>query len=226
MSVAGSVDPLQLWILTSLVEGIWYFPVLTSVEKYQRQSNYRIPYATPDALLQAVEHLFRLEYLSAQRGKGCLDWNNIDQLKEWVHGPDPDDFRSMTYFGLTAAGGARWEQECKADWSLFLNGLGSKGELMDVDGEMFTTYFHYEGTTFYRTWEYARRYEISSWDLRLMSRGRELKPWKATYWKTLPRGYRLSCKIRYGTEESKSLWLVNKRKLNLHEFTRWYQDPS
>jgi len=96
---------------------------------------------------------------------------------------------------------------------------------MDVDGEMFTTFWHYEGATFYRAWEYARLSGIRNWDKRLMSRGRELRPWKVTYWKTLPTGYRLSCKVRHGTEESKAIWLANKGKLGLAEFTRWYQDP-
>jgi len=192
MSVGGSasVDSLQLWILTSVVEGKWYFPVLTSAKRYARQSNYRIPSVDGSTLVDAVECLLSSGLLMAERHKQRVPWENRARIESWI-GAEP--FTPDTvHFGLTPEGGAYWERACQADWSRFLNGTGSQGEMVDVDKGMFTTFCHHEGATLYRTWEYARRSDISHWDKRLMSRGRELKPWKATYWKTLPTGHRLS----------------------------------
>lgn len=228
MSVAGSVDPLQLWILTATVEGPWYFPVLASAERFGRQSNFRIPEVDGPTLADAVERLLSSGLLMAEYHGQRIPWENRARIESWIAA---EPFTSDTvHFGLTPEGGALWERACEADWSRYLNGLGSCSTI-DVVGEESTSWMHYEGATWSRVTEYARLYEIDSWHTRLRAKTRELRPWKATYWKTLPSGFRVSTKYRHATEESKEIWLAARRaKLGvrslIHELTRWYRDPS
>jgi hypothetical protein len=229
MSVGGSpsVDSLQLWILTAVVEGPWYFPVLTSAERFARQSNYRIPLVDGSTLVDAVEGLLSADLLMAEWHNRRVPWENRARIESWI-GAEPFTVDTV-HFALTPEGGAFWERTCNADWSRYLNGSGPCSTI-DVVGEEFTSWMHYEGATWSRVTEYARLSEIAFWHTRLRARTRELRPWKATYWKTLPSGFRLSSKYRYGTEESKAIWLANWRtpqpvRSELWGFTRWYQDP-
>jgi hypothetical protein len=227
MSVGG-VDTFQLWILTATVESSWYFPVLTSSERFGRQSNYRIPKVDGRTLVDAVERLLEAGLLAAEWHRQLVPWENRARIEAWIRAEPftPD----TVHFGLTPEGGALWERECQADWSRYLNGLGPCSTL-DVVGEEFTSWMHYEASTWSRVTEFARLYEIDHWHTRLRARTRELRPWKATYWKTLPSGFRVSTKYRYGTEESKELWMAARRaKLDMGqarpEMGKWYRDPS
>jgi hypothetical protein len=89
-------------------------------------------------------------------------------------------------YGLTAQGGVRWEQIADPDWSRFYEHIH-----LD-DGERTTGLVVTAGST-------ARAEEVLERDFPLcrlrrisgIDRLDELRPWHATYWKTLPVGYRL-----------------------------------
>lgn len=222
------IESLQLWILTSAVEGMWYFPVLTSAKQFGRQSNYRIPEVDGPTLVDAVERLLASGLLMAEQHGQRVPCENRARIESWIAAEPftPD----TVHFGLTPLGGAFWEHACEADWSLYLNGLGSCSTL-DVVGEEFTSWMHYEGATWSRVTGFARLYEIEHCHTRLRAKTRELRPWKATYWKTLPSGFRLSTQYRYRTEESKEIWLASRFENRgvrraIHELYQWYRDPS
>ncbi|WP_333220736.1 hypothetical protein [Microcoleus sp. Pol12A5] len=138
------------------------------------------------------------------------------------------DGRLLASYYLTPQGGARWEAMADPDWNKFsiVNFLGQfpyeEGflgtqreiieQLLALDRLLFM-YEHIPGT--------------EKWNV--------LEPWKATYWKTLPRGYYVSCEFQHSdlcpwelddntpaeiVEEYKqaSQWYENVKK--------WYTDPS
>lgn len=138
-----------------------------------------------------------------------------------------DDRLRASYY-LTPQGGARWEAMAHPDWDKFFivnflgqfpyeeGFLGTQREmieqLMALDRLLFM-YEHIPGT--------------EKWNV--------LEPWEATYWKTLPRGYHVSCEFQHSDfcpwelddntpaeiiEEYKqaSQWYENIKK--------WYTDPE
>jgi hypothetical protein len=124
----------------------------------------------------------------------------------------------MRSVGLTPAGGQTWEQECHADWSRYLNCQGCRA--VEEDGRIFFPFFHFEGSTLSRVAEYARQDPLQE-NIRIRMKIRELRPWKATYWKTLPSGYRITCRYRLGSEENPSWWRRDYPRIDM----KWYQDP-
>ena len=138
------------------------------------------------------------------------------------------DGRLLASYYLTPQGGARWEAMAHPDWNKFsiVNFLGQfpyeEGflgtqreiieQLLALD-RLFFMYKHIPGS--------------EKWNV--------LKPWEATYWKTLPRGYYVSCEFQHSdffpwklddntpaeiVEEYKqaSQWYENVNK--------WYTNPS
>nr|WP_216670412.1 hypothetical protein [Microcoleus asticus] len=138
------------------------------------------------------------------------------------------DGRLLASYYLTPQGGARWEAMAHPDWNKFsiVNFLGQfpyeEGflgtqreiieQLLALDRLLFM-YKHIPGS--------------EKWNV--------LEPWEATYWKTLPRGYYVSCEFQHSdfftwklddntpaeiVEEYKqaSQWYENVKK--------WYTDPS
>ncbi|NJK66885.1 MAG: hypothetical protein HC941_10350 [Microcoleus sp. SU_5_3] len=142
---------------------------------------------------------------------------------------DSLDGRLLAFYYLTPQGGAKWEAMAHPDWNKFLIAnfrqifpdyeegiLGTQREIVEqllaLDRLIFM-YEHIPGT------------EV--WNV--------LEPWQATYWKTLPRGYHVSCEFQHSdfypwelddntpaeiVEEYKqaSQWYENIKK--------WYTDPE
>jgi len=88
------------------------------------------------------------------------------------------------YYGLTLKGGARWEAVSLPDWNRYCDAfLGidpEVGTIISRDRKLVETYLslcHY-------AWNDMSVIAGSEkWDV--------LKPWEATYWKTLPDGHRI-----------------------------------
>jgi len=221
MSFAGSVDPLQLWILTSQVEGKWPLSVLMAPNAGHIM-NLHFPTVSPGRLIDALQALFEAGLICAEVKDRLLPWAGRVELERWIESDAgyPDEIR----LGLTSTGGQVWEKECKADWSRYLNCQGCRA--VEENDQLFFPYMHFEGSTLSRLAEYATRDVPHSGYIRIRMKIRQLRPWKATYWKALPSGFRISTKYRYGTEESWELRLANRGRPNLREFTRWYQDPA
>jgi hypothetical protein len=153
------------------------------------------------ALTDVLEHLFQTGDVIAER----LEENEF--LGEFVP-TRPDIVAGLTgqvrlFYGLTAQGGARWEALARPEWSLYID-VGywtdaTSGEKIAV-GEIIAQEQH--AVEQFRAALYAHYVDPDStihsdserWDL--------VVPWCATYWKTLPQGYRLRFTYHEETDRS------------------------
>jgi hypothetical protein len=220
MSVVGSVDPLQLWILTSQVEGMWPLSVLAA-PNVGHIMNLHFPTVSRNRLADALQVLFEAGLVHAESHCRSLPWVGRGELERWIESKAdyPDEIR----LGLTATGGQVWEKECKADWSRYLNSRGCRG--VEENGQIFFPYFHFEGAALSRLAEYATRDNPRPEYVRIRMKIRELRPWKATYWKLLPAGYRISCRYRLGKEDYTAYFLRRRGRGDRRLVMKWYEDP-
>jgi hypothetical protein len=124
------------------------------------------------------------------------------------------------YYGLTAQGGARWEEYSNPDWDRYADeawGIDpNEGEISATTRELVERHLSFQDIGNYRVCPGS---EV--WDI--------LSPWEATYWKTLPTGHRL--RLEYEPDE-KSSWdlsteylLVEQRQRRQEEYwslLKWY----
>ena len=136
--------------------------------------------------------------------------------------------RLLAFYYLTPQGGARWEAMAHPDWNKFciVNFLGQfpyeEGffgtqrevieQLLTLDRLLFM-YEHIPGS--------------ENWNV--------LEPWEATYWKTLPRGYHVSCEFQHNDsyldyqKKGASPELVEEHEQVMQWYEnlkKWYTDPS
>ena len=136
----------------------------------------------PDALLDMVDRLFRGGFIDAagpRRGgePGDLGLSlHRSEIEAALHGYGP----GLSY-GMTSRGGARWEAVAKPDWSRFLDeSAGLDPDEVEVSGlDRDRVASHLRRHTLFAVVPGSERWET-------------LIPWQATYWKTVPRGYRVT----------------------------------
>ncbi len=137
------------------------------------------------------------------------------------------DGRIRAFYYLTPQGGARWEALSHPDWNKFLI-VNFLGTFPYEDGILGTIRENIEKLLaldkFVLSHQHIPGTEV--WEV--------LEPWQATYWKTLPRGYRVGCEYQPNSQDywnldedtpaelvesykQASLWYENVRK--------WYTDP-
>jgi hypothetical protein len=115
-----------------------------------------------------------------------------------------------TYFALTRDGGAAWEAFARPDWSRFIDARadGTDAEVICADRARLDAFV-------------ASRWQ--AWIPAGAERRDELRPWAATYWKTLPVGYR----VRYVYREREPADLTTdeyaQRNAWLDDVNRWYE---
>jgi hypothetical protein len=137
--------------------------------------------------------------------------------------------RLVASYYLTPQGGARWEAMAHPDWNKFFivnfrgafpyyeHGILSTQreiieQLLSLDHLIFKER-HIPGT--------------ENWDV--------LEPWEATYWKTLPQGYHVSCEFQHNDsyldyqKEGASPELIEEYQQArqwYENMEKWYTDPS
>jgi len=129
---------------------------------------------------------------------------------------------------LTPQGGARWEAMAHPDWNKFFivnflgqfpyeeGFLGTQREIIEqllALERLLFLYEHIPGT--------------EKWNV--------LEPWEATYWKTLPQGYHVSCEFQRNDscldyrKEGASLELIEEHEQAsqwYENIKKWYTDPK
>jgi hypothetical protein len=109
---------------------------------------------------------------------------------------------------MTARGGARWEAMAKPDWSRFLD------ELTGIDPDEVEV----SGPDRDRLASHLRQYTLSAL-VPGSERWEELIPWEATYWKTMPRGYRVTVAWQREAPSKVPDWDAFER------WHQWYTNP-
>lgn len=177
--------------------------------------------------LTAAHSLFQKGYILAEVYR---DGNRFSDVVMTIPEIQADlDGKLQAYYYLTPQGGAYWETLAHPDWFQYYTDschdykpyelsefecemISADRELLEqilkVDCYLFDATAHIPGT---EVWE-------------------ELEPWKPTYWKTLPFGYRVRYKARQMKmiKNSNSLeeeMLVNQARQWFLRICQWYTDP-
>ena len=171
----------EFWLLT-LVAELWYPVGLLAAEYLSEILNTEQVHGLSHAeLAEAMDDLFQHRDIIAKRLGSEATFQPtrreiVTALRE-EHGPH------ALYYGLTAQGAARWEAQACPDWSRYLDeSFGydpNEGEAITSTQSLLADWL-------------ARQRDLGietplpgseTWDI--------LKPWRATYWKTLPHGHRI-----------------------------------
>jgi hypothetical protein len=125
-------------------------------------------------------------------------------------------------YGLTAAGGVEWERAARPDWNRYVEYRTSPSEddvrwehsIICADPSMAERYLGFQ-----------RAVWLEPGDLIEASITRDVvRPWEATYWKTLPEAHR----IRYLSASGRSRY-PSREEIARSDFptggSRWHDDP-
>jgi hypothetical protein len=163
----------------------------------------------PDALLDLLDRLFRGGIIDAAGPRRSGDRADSNRS---LHRPGIEaalnGFAPGTSYGMTSRGGARWEAVTKPDWSRFLDeSAGTDPDEVEV-----------AGTDRDRVASHLRRHTLFAVEPGT-ERWEELIPWRATYWKTMPRGYRVTAAWQREAPDKPPDWDAYNR------WIRWYTNP-
>jgi HEAT repeat protein len=185
-------EQLEFFILTAVFDT--YHSLSIFEDPFLAQCvNRRVPKFTREELIETLSHLFH--------GGDLIAWRIRNDRRSRPFVPSPDEIDAALCgaldieYGLTPDGGARWEAMAQYDWNYHVGPWCQDG----FDGpsqDMIEVYL--------------------AWDKRAApgsERWRTIRPWKPTYWKSLPQGVRVrfqepdpSCP-RHRLISSRELWL-------------------
>ena len=202
------MDEAEFWLLDVVVTGRVHMDWLLW-EELEVALNRPVHGLDPDALLDLVDRLFRGGFIDAYELRPGDDGEDLrrsldrSEIEAALHGCGP----GFSY-GMTSRGGARWEAVAKPDWSRFLDesaGLDpDEVEVCGLDRD--------------RVAAHIRRHTLFA-----VTPGNELWktliPWQATYWKTLPRGYRVTAGWQHEAPTKTPDWESYQR------WIQWYTNP-
>lgn len=129
-------------------------------------------------------------------------------------------------YGLTPKGGARWEQLAQVRWDRYVDDHyleergGTNGwELISTNESLLREFV----AVFFPAMHVDFIPGSEQWD--------SLEPWEATYWKTLPKGYRVRCQVAEKPTDWSDATFQRLRRLNgiVEDLTRWHirsSDPG
>jgi len=136
-----------------------------------------------------------------------------------IGGRHPDE----TYYELTPAGGAAWEDFARPNWDLFIEGVGTQ---IDDSPDYVEPPCPSRGYAICPTRRMIERYiavahhigneiDMASlrWDI--------VSPWKATYWKTLPTAIRARYKMIFRNAEDQGWPSLSSEVFDLPKW--WYR---
>jgi hypothetical protein len=177
----------ERWILEAAVTFTLPIRALTSdhLEALLNRGHHGLD---PTGVANTLRHLLRenLIVLAPREGEARLD--DEEELRQLVEVAYRGRLSKTTYYELTAAGGAAWEQVARPNWERYIDASfridPDEGEVICADPA--------------RAEWYAFSPHQESAPLADSIRRDRLEPWPATYWKTLPVGHRI--RFRYDSE--------------------------
>lgn len=174
-----------------------------------------------------------LSSLASNRLICCGEPGNSDGVSgEELESKLPHIGECNLYYGLTQAGGKKWEEYAKPDWSRFYTAFYSKSQhaptLHNLDIRSHTKDSVKRILQFM---EFQDDIEVLSAEMPIV----DLKPWNATYWRSFDSGCRLVAKFRfkdhteskqrllefYGAEEGTNMLAKFRREEDY--FLNWYE---
>jgi hypothetical protein len=181
-----TVDALDLWLLEVVLELPTPLHMLVEPHPYVALNMADDPRFSREELC---------ERLSLLAERGFIRIHELPDGLEELYSPEQisraiDARRPRTFFGyeLTPEGGAVWERHARPDWSRYVN-AGEEPTASEAPDAWVI-----EAASLEAAEEELRFHEAlgdENQPVHASKRGEELVPWQVTYWKTLPRGYRL-----------------------------------
>lgn len=174
------MDKNEYWLLDSVVESQYKLRwlVAKNLDEILNRPSHGLE---RDELVRVLDHLFqRGDLLAHEEEKSVTKRIFVPtqtEIEEALAG------RLTCFFGLTAQGGARWEEVSQPQWDRYISdGVYAdpqEGEVIGSDRDLVEKY---HSLSRYNS-EVAVVSGSERWDV--------LRPWQATYWKELPVGHRL-----------------------------------
>jgi hypothetical protein len=180
------MDPIDWWFLDSVCEVRQPLYLLTSedLENFMSRPAHGLNEAQVVQTLQRLVAAGDLHAFNDERGEFKP---TADEITLGVGGS------LDASYGLTAQGGARWEEASKADWRRFMDEVYAPE---DSTGEMKAPYGEHVGEITGSVREVVESYFGGVKFNGVIAReGSEVwdtfEPWQATYWKSLPTAHRV-----------------------------------
>jgi hypothetical protein len=231
----------EYWILDVVREIDWY-SISQLASRHPDLSLDRDPHGmSRDELKETLRALFEQGYLIATRSiripiPGSIDPETGEE--DWVGGsedfvPNADDIRDalrgkFNHVRLTAQGGAVWEAVARPDWSKYSTweyGGPADNDAQGVDVEEICA------ANRDLLEKYIARLPAWTEGLGVEYKLETLNPWQATYWKTLPIGYRVRVVI---PRSNTAAYLSRQREDPVYQswnneyvrlWNEWYTNP-
>jgi hypothetical protein len=167
----------EYWLLENVVDRL--FPLCHLGDSAFCSQLYKAGHGLDrQPLIELLHELFTAGLIAADRMSEEVPFApTIAQIASALDEPGPTNNQDCLFYGLTERGGALWEQFAFPDWRRFIS--YRPGELTGMRQELVEEHLkgmHHIGL---RVLAGSER-----WDL--------VQPWKATGWKTLPHGHRVS----------------------------------
>lgn len=143
------------------------------------------------SLVEALLQLSRSGWVEfGRQGGERIGRPSADELRAFLD--EPGKFFNGVYYSLTPDGGAAWESFAHPEWSLFIEHESQSFD-EDEDDVQTTTVRTCDWKRLGKYLEAVAREEAIEPGTMTLA---ELRPWQATYWKTLPFGLECSFKSR------------------------------
>ncbi|HEY0367409.1 MAG TPA: hypothetical protein VGC73_13135 [Pyrinomonadaceae bacterium] len=200
----------EYWLLDAVVEA-WYPLVWLVSEDVEGSFNKRHHGLEREELVTVLAELFGRGDLLAHRVEKFVSKEFFTPARDEIEAAL--DGRLDCLYGLTAQGGARWEEASHPQWERYITaGVYAdpkEGEIIGSDPQLVR---QYDSLSHY-VWDISVVADSKRWDV--------LQPWEATYWKTLPLGHRVRFRFEWAerSPESKSDAAISEW---LAQINNWY----
>lgn len=128
----------------------------------------------------------------------------------WGTGPD-----APLSYGLSPAGAARWERLAKPDWARYFAMEGFEEHEQECREVVAGSRNHLDELLQHSRGLWGREIDAGSLELDVVT------PWEATYWKTLPAGYRARFSDRYEQVTDFALDPTPEYRQRVWDLRRW-----
>lgn len=219
------MDKTAYWFLDAVVE--YKLPIRTLVipnlaEALNRPSHDLDHHSLCAILLQLVQQDYLVIYqYKPNEDKEIPFIPSRRDLEEELNAPESNRQTYLSY-GLSPLGGARWETLSSPRWDRFISAsYGAdpyEAEIIAQDRQLVQRYFELQ--RFISSSVGTIMPESLQWDT--------LQPWEATYWKTLPKAYRIRFYYDPYVEDAEVHSIPTWAWEQFRQMCKWYQryNPS
>jgi hypothetical protein len=178
----ASVEPLDLWVLETVMELPTALRMLAGPDPHVALNMPDDPRFSREELCARLSFLARRGLIRVYESPdGLEELSSPEDISRAIDNSRP---HSYSVYALTPEGGAVWERHARPDWSRYVN--AGQDEAPDA--------WVIEAASLEAAEAEFRHHETCGDENQPVPESRQgeaLVPWQATYWKTLPAGYRL-----------------------------------